>query len=569
MLEKIQYLGKATCRGILFLIIVLLPATYLSLSCQKAGRRYLFTEISKEARLEFVHDAGNHGQYELPENMVSGGGFLDYDNDGRLDIYLLNGASQKGSAVAANRLFRQTERGAFVDVTDATGAGDTGHGMGLAAGDIDNDGDVDLYVSNYGPDVLYRNNGEGTFSNITNAAGIENREWGASAVFHDFDLDGFLYLYIPNYVKYDSTVVCKDMAGRRDYCGVSRFPGVQDKIYQNNRDGTFSDYSQHSGIGAIAAKGLGVVSADFNNDGLADIYVANDEEPNNLWINKGDFRFEDLAMQYGVAVNAVGHPEAGMGIAVGFLDNLTTPDLFVTHLSEESNTYYKSTNGNTFFDNTSPAKLDAPSLPFTGFGAGFFDYDHDGDLDLAVVNGRIARPSSSASNASSAFWDQYAEPNLLFENKSDGAFAQVDADCGPFCRTIETSRGLAFGDVDNDGDLDLLVTNIGAPARLYRNDAVKSGNWLIVRVVDPALHRDTIGAEVTVYAESNVFKRLVLAGYSYLASHDVRVHFGLGKAETVDRIVVEWPGGKSEVFYGIAVNQFAVLEKGFGSALDD
>jgi hypothetical protein len=569
MLEKNQYLGKAACRGILFFIIVFLQTNFVGMSCQKSEDQFLFHEITEETRLDFIHHAGEAGRYYLPENMVSGGGFLDYDNDGRLDIYLLNGALQNGSADARNRLFRQTEHGTFLDVTDAAGVGDTGHGMGLAVGDIDNDGDLDLYASNYGPDVLYRNHGDGRFSNITKTAGIANDEWGASAVFHDFDLDGYLDLYITNYVKYDSTVVCKDAAGRQDYCGVSRFPGVPDKIYQNNRDGTFSDYSQHSGIGAVAAKGLGVVCADFNNDGLPDIYVANDEEPNNLWINKGDFRFEDSAVQYGVAVNAMGHPEAGMGIAIGFLDNHTVPDLLVTHLSEESNTYYKSTNDGIFFDNTSPAKLGAPSLPFTGFGTGFFDYDHDGDLDLAVVNGRIARPSSHASNAASAFWDQYAEPNLLFENKSDGTFAQVDADCGTFCRTKETSRGLAFGDVDNDGDLDLLITNTGAPARLYRNDAVKRGNWLIVRVVDPALQRDAIGAEVAVYAGAKVFKRLVLAGYSYLSSHDLRVHFGLGRAETIDRIVVEWPGDKSEVFYGIAVNQFVVLQKGSGSVLDD
>jgi len=282
MLEKNQYLGKAACRGILFFIIVLLHAFYVSWSCQKTEHRYLFVEMTDDAQLEFVHNAGESGQYELPENMVSGGGFLDYDNDGRLDIYLLNGNSQSGSAEAENRLFRQTEHGTFVDVTGTAGVGDTGHSMGLALGDIDNDGDLDLYVSNYGTDVLYRNHGDGRFANITKAAGIANAEWGASAVFHDFDLDGYLDLYITNYVKYDSTVVCKDAAGRQDYCGVSRFPGVADKIYKNNRDGTFSDCSQHSGISAVAAKGLGVVCADFNNDGLPDIYVANDEEPNNL-----------------------------------------------------------------------------------------------------------------------------------------------------------------------------------------------------------------------------------------------------------------------------------------------
>ncbi|RME29286.1 MAG: VCBS repeat-containing protein, partial [Candidatus Zixiibacteriota bacterium] len=321
----------------------------------------IFPDITARVGLRFVHNPGVDGSYYMPESIGSGGAFLDYDNDGDLDIYLINGNWHGEQAASRpplrNRLFRQEARGTFVDVTEASGLGDTGYGMGVAVGDIDNDGDVDVYITNVGPDKLYRNNGDGTFTDISATAGIANPEWGCSAVFFDYDLDGFLDIYVTNYVAYDPTVVCTDRAGRPDYCGPGGFDGTPDVLYHNNGDGTFTDVSVASGIAAGASKGLGVVSADFNEDGYPDLYVANDGEPNHLWINRKNGTFVDRAPELGAAVNEMGQAEAGMGIALGDINGDLYPDLFVTHLRTETNTLYRSLGGRGFADETTAAGL--------------------------------------------------------------------------------------------------------------------------------------------------------------------------------------------------------------------
>jgi len=431
--------------------------------------------------VQFIHDAAVDGSYFYPEIMSAGGGFLDYDNDGDLDIYLVNGqrhGSNRGTPLK-NRLFRQVRSGDFEDVTEeAFGNAATGYGMGIAVGDIENDGDVDLYVTNFGPDQLFQNNGNGTFSDITKKAGINNPGWGASATFLDFDRDGFLDLYVANYVVYDPAVICTDKVGRRDYCGPQGFRGEADQLYRNNGNGSFTDVSLKSEIGKTTWKGLGVLSADFNNDLYPDIYVANDGEPANLWINQRDGTFQDLGMVLGAAVNALGQPEAGMGVAAGDADGDADFDLFKTHLRNETNTFYRHMGKIGFQDDTAVSNLGAPSLPYTGFGTGFFDYDQDGDLDLAVVNGRVTRGPLLFQKDSSGYWDDYAEPNLLFENDGTGHYRNVSDVAGKFTSDIENSRGLAFGDIDNDGDIDLLITNGGGPARLFRNDVSSKGHWL-------------------------------------------------------------------------------------------
>jgi hypothetical protein len=518
--------------------------------------------------LNFLHDAGVDSSYFMPESIGSGGAFLDYDNDGDLDIYLVNGAWHSKTKIESqplkNRLFRQKKDGTFVDVTESSGLGDSGYGMGVAVGDIDNDGDVDVYLTNYGPDALYRNNGDGTFTEITDEAGIHNPKWGSSVIFLDYNLDRFLDIYVTNYVAYDPLVVCTDRAGRPDYCGPAGFPGVPDVLYRNNRDGTFTDVSVRSGIAKGSSKGLGVVSADFNEDGYPDVYVANDGEPNHLWINQRDGTFQDQALLLGAALNELGRAEASMGIALGDIDNDTDLDLFMTHLREESNTFYRNSSDYGFQDDTAPAGLAGISLPYTGFGTGFFDYDHDGDLDLALVNGRVTRGPLLTQAKCVGYWDPYAEPNLLFENDGTGRFRSIDRLTEAFCSRIENSRGLAFGDVDNDGDIDLLVTNEGGRARLYRNDVRDKGHWLMIRAIDPEVKRDAVGAKITVAAGERRLVRLVAPGYSYLCSNDPRVHFGLGAEDSVDQILIQWPDGKTETFPGTAADQMITLKKGEG-----
>jgi hypothetical protein len=532
----------------------------------KSEEPVIFTDITEQSKLLFVHDPAVEGNYFYPEVIGAGGAFLDYDNDGDLDVLLINGAhrSLQGSKTPLkDRLFRQ-DKGIFLDVTEISGLGDTGYGMGAAVGDIDNDGDVDVYITNYGPDKLYRNNGDGTFTDISQQAGISNSSWDTSAVFFDYNRDGFLDIFIANYVVYDPVVICTDKSGRRDYCGPQAYPAEPDVLYRNNKDGTFTDVSAISGIGGVLSRGLGVVSADFNQDHYPDLFVANDQEPNDLWINQHDGTFKNLAMQQGVAVNAMGQPIASMGIALGDPDGDADPDLFITNLRHETNVYFRNSGKLGFQDDTMASGLGADSLPFTGFGTGFFDYDNDGDLDVAVVNGRVTRGQLLTSDHTAKYWDYYAEPNLLYANDSNGRFQNVGDQAGPFCSEIENSRGLVFGDIDNDGDIDLLITNDGEPARLFRNDMKGKGHWLMVQAKDPLLKRDAIGAVITVLAGGKRLTRFVTPLYSYLSSNDLRVHFGLGKAATVEEIMAEWPDGSSETFPGVKADQFLVLEKGKG-----
>ncbi len=532
----------------------------------KVDKPAMFTDITKQSKLNFAHDPAVEGIYFYPEVMGPGGAFFDYDNDGDLDIYVANGAYRaSGKPKLTHRLFRQESNGIFVDVTESSRLADTGYGMGVAMGDIDNDGDIDVYVANYGPNKLYRNNGDGTFTEISQQAGIKNSAWATAAIFFDYDRDGYLDIYIATYVTYDPAVICTDKSGKRDYCGPQAYQGEADVLYRNNGNGTFTDVSIASGIGKIIAKGLGVVAADFDMDHYPDLYVANDGEPNQLWINQHNGTFLDVALPLGAAVNAAGQAEAGMGIAIGDLDADADPDLLITHLRGETNTLFRHSGKLGFQDDTASSGLGAFSLPYTGFGTGYFDYDQDGDLDVAVVNGRVTRGPLLTQNNPPKYWDHYAEPNLLYENDGSGKFIAKHEQAGPFCSDIENSRGLAFGDVDNDGDIDLLVTNDGEPAKLYRNDVKQKGHWLMIQAKDPALKRDAIGSIITITVAGKKIVRSVTPGYSYLSYNDPRVHFGLGTATSVEQILVTWPDGSSEKFPPAKADQFLVLEKGKGN----
>lgn len=544
------------------LLLLLLTASWAS-----AQTGAYFTEITDDVALDFEHDPGTEGNYWAPEVMGSGGAFMDFDGDGALDIYLVQGGPLPESAKTerlTNRLFRQKADGSFADVTETSGLGNTGYGTGVAVGDIDNDGLVDLYVGNYGADALYRNTGGGKFEDITKRAGIVDDGWTASIAFCDYDADGFLDVYVSHYVVHDATKKCVSSSGATDYCSPQSFDYEADTLYHNDGDGTFTDVSTKAGIADIRAPGLGVLCQDFTGDGLLDFYVANDGEANQLWENAGDGTFADQAIIMGAALNSFGRPEASMGVALGDVDGDSDFDLFMTHLINETNTLYLNDGTWGFEDVTSARGLGAASLEFTGFGTAFVDLDHDGDLDLAVVNGRVDQNTPHPNAKLDDYWNLYAEPNFLLENDGAGKFTDISERGGRFTSVVEISRGLVLGDVDRDGDYDFLVTNTAGRARLFRNDAPREGKSLMVRAHDPAHRRDAYGAIVTVTAGDKRYTRIANPAYSYLVSNDPSAHFGIPSASRVDSIHVRWPDGSEEVFPGTELDTAVTVEKGGG-----
>lgn len=514
-------------------------------------------DVTGSVGLDFLHDVGAEDRFFYPAIMASGVAFLDYDNDSDLDVYLVqSGQSQ------SDQLFRQDEGGRLTNVTEAAGISEKGYGMGVAVGDVDNDGSVDIFVTNYGPNVLYRNLGNGKFADVTGAFAVAGDSFSASAVFCDYDADGFLDLYVTHYLVNDPKKKCTQADGSPDFCAPEVFPGVSDTLYHNEGGRRFRDVSASSGIRAAKSRGLGVVCADLNDDGGLDFYVANDGEANQLWLNQKNGTFADEAFLLGAALDGQGDAEAGMGIALGDVDSDSDLDLLVTHIVNEMNTLFVNEGGAGFDDRTTASGLGAVSLPFTGFGVGFLDLDHDSDLDIAVVNGRILRRSGASLQD---FWSGYAERNQIVENDGTGKFTDATAEAGDFGGRVEVSRGLALGDYDGDGDLDLLVQNTAAKARLYRNDAPKKGDWLVVRAFEPRAKRDSHGARVTVNAGAKRYVRIASPGGSYLSSHDPRAHFGLPRGVKVDSVEIAWPDGTREIYPAVATNRAVTLSKGAGA----
>ncbi len=561
------------------------------LSHTAAEEQISFVEITEEAGLNFVHDAGELGEYPMPQIMGPGAAMFDCDGDGLLDVYLVGGGSLKlgqpkehtdGQVPTPGRLFRQQSNGTFADITASSGLTNSGYGMGTAVGDIDNDGDLDLYLTNYGADRLYRNNGDCTWTDITESAGISNTRWSTAACFVDFDSDGFLDLFIANYVDYYPGTVCPDGSGRRDYCVPTDFAPTVDKLFHNEgaltTDGEvgFTDVTFSTGLAAQPGRGLGVACRDFNGDNRPDIFVANDKQANRLWIQQKDGTFRDEALFRGVAVNHLGEEEASMGTTCGDVNGDRQSDLFLTHFGGETNTLYLGNTSGQFTDATPVSGLGQPGLPYTGFGTALLDLEHDGDLDLMVVNGRVTRRtfhttdrngnSSEVETPPDNYWRDYVQPNQWFLNNGQGCFTEPGHGGGSFTHHVEVSRGLAVGDIDQDGDLDLLVTNCGGPARLFRNQCPDKGNWLLLRAVNPELKRDAIGAQISVHIGEQRWQREVSSSSGYLTANDVRVHVGVGEARDYDAIVIRWPTKPStvEVFPPGQLNQFLVLNRGDG-----
>jgi len=561
------------------------------------GEAPLFREATSEAGIDFIHRTEPPGSFFFPEVNGSGAAFLDFDLDGDLDIYLVNlgtgylnpGVGEASDGRHTNRLYEQIGIGRFEDVTAKSGLGDAGYGTGVAVGDVNNDGFPDVYVTNYGPDRLYVNRGDGSFSDVTDEAGIDNPAWGVSACFFDYDRDGWLDLFVANYIDYHRRKCTRVGGGDEDFCGPQIFAPVADRLFRNmtghdwedeterrgadvKRTVRLEDVTLSSGISTVRGPGMAVTCGDFNQDTWPDLLVGNDRTANFLWINQKNGSFSEEALLFGLAYDPQGNAQASMGVTLGDVDGDNSFDVFLTHLDGERNALCLNERPAVFHDATVARGTGASSLRDTGFGTALFDIEHDGDLDLAIANGAVSRPANEPEPGGIPadlpdFWRRYAQPNRILLNDSTGQFRTFFSARDPFVSTAEVSRGLAVGDLDNDGDVDLLVTNTAGRARLYCNDAPKRGGWLILQAVNPVWGgRDDYGAVVTVTADDQQWKRLIQPAYSYQCSNDPRAHFGLGAIDRVDSVTVVWSDGEKESFPGCSVNQFVVLERGKGTS---
>ncbi len=520
-----------------------------------------FDEVAAARGIRFVHRSGHRNRYLLPEIMGGGAALFDMDGDGDLDAYLV----QSGSVVNppdkgdGNRLFRNRGNGTFDDVTAGSGTQAPGYGMGVAAGDYDNDGDVDLYVTNLGSNVLLQNDGSGRFTDVTARAAVAGEGWSTSAAFVDYDADGDLDLFVARYI--DWTVAterqCFSLTGVPDYCSPRNYDApTADLLFRNNGNGTFTNTTKAAGLQSAAGNGLGVVAADFDGDGRVDLFVANDGTPNHLWMNLGGGRFSERALVSGVALDQDGRAKAGMGVHVADVDGDSDQDLMVVNLDGESDSFFR--NERSFFvDDTAAVGLRTISRPFTRFGMAMLDFDNDGLLDVYEANGRVGLQSERFSE------DPYAEPSLLMRGVTGGRFEEVQPRGGTARPLVATSRAAAFGDVDGDGAMDILVTNRDAQAFLLRNIAPRRGHWLSLRVVEEH-GRDALGAELTLAIGSRRVRCDVRAAYSYLASNDPRVQVGLGAATRVDDVRVRWPDGTAESFGPFEADRVVTLRRGSG-----
>jgi hypothetical protein len=530
----------------------------------------LFVESAAASGLQFAHANGATGMYYLPEMMGAGVALLDFDNDGDLDVFLVQSGAFGATAPAGCRLFRNdlTVSGdgrrtlRFTDVTAQAGISVRGYGMGAAVGDYDNDGYPDLFVTGFGATTLLHNNGNGTFTDVTKEAGVADTLWTTSAAFFDYDRDGFLDLFVARYV--DFTIAgnkqCNDPVGARDYCGPRAYRPVPARLFHNDGRGHFVDVTERAGIARAYGAGLGVAVGDYNGDGWLDLYVANDATPNQLWINQRNGTFKDEGLISGAAVNAAGNPEGSMGIASGDFDLDGDEDLFVTNIAGETSVLYVNDGRGNFEDARARSGLAPLTAAFTGFGTDWIDYDNDGWPDLFVANGAVNIVEAQRGQPS-----PYRMRNQLFHNLAGRRFEETSAAAGPAFARAEIGRGAAFGDVDNDGRIDNVVTNNNGPVRLLLNQAGAGNHWLQLRLDERPGNRFGIGAWVGVErAGRPTLWRRVRTDGSYLSASDVRVHFGLGSSPAIGAVVVQWPDGQRERWTDIAADRVVTLRRGSG-----
>ncbi len=518
-----------------------------------------FRILTAESGFDFAHSIGDQRRYWIPEIVAGGVALFDYDNDGDLDIYCVQSAGTLAgdrTGTVGNRLFRNEGDLRFTDVTSEANVGDNSYGMGACCSDYDRDGDVDLFVSNVGADVLYRNRGDGTFENITTIANLGDPGLAASAAFIDLDGDRFPELYVTHYVLWspEKELTCGSGSGQ-DYCSPNNYRApAPDLLYRNRTDGSFENISEVAGIRTRYGNGLGVIGADLDQDGKPDLYVANDGSPNQWWRNLGNLRFEEMAVTSGCAVNLNGIAEAGMGVQATDVDEDGDLDLFMTHIRNETNTWYRN-DGGVFTDATMLTGVAATSRDATGFGMGYQDFDHDGVLDLYVANGKVLRVRDSRDGD-----DPYAEQDHLFIGLGGARFQEVQPRGGLLSAPSYTGRGVAFGDLDNDGDRDLVVINSNGPAMILVNEAKKKGRSVTLALVD----RDGIfaeGADLEIHLGARLLHRRATRFYSYCSSNDPRIHVGLGSSKQIDTIEVSWPDGTSSEHGPFPAGSFGRIEQ--------
>jgi hypothetical protein len=544
-------------------MIVLLLMSYL---CVSAVGQPRFTEISGPIGITFKHVFSPEKKY-IAESMSGGVALFDYDNDGYLDIYFVNSLTvdlAKAGRQTSSALYHNNGDNTFTDVTSKAGVANIGFGMGVATGDYNNDGFEDFYVTCLGPDHLFKNNGNGTFTNVTLKAGVSDPRWSTGAIFVDYDNDGKLDLFVSNYVDFDLNRLPEFGVGRTCQfkgvpvqCGPRGLPGAGDSLYHNNGDGTFTDVSKKAGVSdPNGYYGLGVIASDFDEDGFSDIFVANDSTPNFLYHNNGDGTFKEIAFISGTAVNESGSEQGCMGVTLADYDHDGKLDLFITNFDDEYNVLYRHDGPNSFTDVSFKAKVAEVSLPFVGWGTKFFDYDNDGWADLFVVNGHVYPQRSP-----------YRQRQLLHRNNQDGTFSEVASQMGSTLMEERVGRGAAFGDIDNDGDVDIVVNDLDGGPQLLRNDGGNTNNSVLIKTVGVKSNRDGIGAKVKVVSGNLSQIDEVRSGGSYLSQNDLRVHFGLEKRTKLDLVEVRWPSGTVDRVAKLSANKILTIKEGKGLIL--
>ncbi len=517
-----------------------------------------FTEVTEQLGIAFRHTNGESDEKYFIEPIGSGVALFDFDNDRDLDLYLVNGSDLPGQTspvVPTNRLYRN-DGDTFTDVTIQATVGDTGYGLGCCVGDYNNDGLTDLYITNNGPNVLYRNNGDGTFTDVTEATGVGGNQFSSGCAFVDIDTDGYLDLYVVNYVQFDleTNPECTRQ-GIRTYCTPEALQGATDILYRNNGDGTFTDITAAAGISGANGKGLGVVCGDVDNDGDIDVFVANDTTPNFLYLNDSDavIQMTETALFAGVALSEEGRAYSGMGANLGDFDNDGYLDIAITNFQDQTNSLYHNAQSG-FFNEVSFAKgIGERSLPYLAWGVDFVDVNNDGWLDLFVANGHLDDNVAEIDPIGT-----YAQPNQLFLNNRGISFEEsVDAAIA----VEKVSRGTAFGDIDNDGDIDIVVSNLKNAPTVLRNDSNNTSQWLCIKLIGTHCNRDAIGARVTLVSGDSTQIREVKSGSGYLSQNDLRLHFGLGDATQINTLTVRWPCGKRQTLQDVETNRVLVISE--------
>jgi hypothetical protein len=526
-----------------------------------------FVDITTQAGITFKHVSTPEKKY-IVESMSGGVAVLDYDNDGRLDIYFVNSLTMdllKSPAKPQSALYRNNGDGTFTDAAKRAGVADIGWGMGVCVGDYNNDGWDDIYVTCLGPNHLLKNNGDGTFTDVTKAANVGDPRWSTGSAFVDYDNDGNLDLFVSNYVDFDvNNLPDKDRPclyrGIAVQCGPRGLRGAGDTLYRNNGNGTFTDVSVKAGVSdPNGYYGLGILCSDFDGDGFVDIFVANDATPNFLYKNNGDGTFKDIGFVSGAAVNENGGEQACMGVTAGDYDHDGKLDIFATNFSQEYNVLYRGLGPNMFVDVSHAAKVAEVSMPYVGWGTKFFDYDNDGWLDLFVANGHVY-PQVDKANLDAG----YRQRKFIHKNNRDGTFSEVAAQLGEPLMEKRVSRGVAFGDIDNDGDVDVIVNDLDGAPSVLRNDGGNAANFVLIKTVGARSNRDGIGARVKIVSGDLTQVDEVRSGASYISHNDLRLHFGLEKRTKIDLIEVRWPSGAVDKIEGIGVNKIFVVKEGKG-----